>query len=475
VKISRIDVPDFVMSVCRRLTAAGYQAVVVGGAICDSLTGKTPHDWDLATSATPSEVRVVFAGDVRSNNGEDRGTVLVLSEGIPVEVTTFRLDVETDGRNAAVRFTRDLFEDLVRRDLTVNAMAYDPVSGDLFGPGPSGDPSGALEDLRHKCVRFVGDGLARIVEDRLRVKRAIRRTISLDGYLHPSASYAIEQAMALGLLPGPLSAERVRDELLKLLALPGAEQGLRLWKRFGLLKMFLPEVAALDGLVQNKHHVDDALEHTLKMTAFVRPAHAPYPGLTGDLIAHLDLTPEKAACAALRFAMLLHDTGKLSTADYIVDYGNRFIDHERVSAEIAEKVCARLKLDTYLRWLIVAGVKGHMHLPGEGATPKSVRRWARGVGEYAGFVMDIRVADRASVGIELAREALADNAYVDSVLAETPVEVRLPVNGDDVMRALGLTPGPRVGEVMRKLFEIADERPGMSREELLDVLGGMAA
>ena len=115
-----------------------------------------------------------------------------------------------------------------------------------------------------------------------------------------------------------------------------------------------------------------------------------------------------------------------------------------------------------------------MHLPGEGATPKSVRRWARGVGEYAGFVMDIRVADRASVGIELAREALADNAYVDSVLAETPVEVRLPVNGDDVMRALGLTPGPRVGEVMRKLFEIADERPGMSREELLDVLDGMA-
>lgn len=473
-KISRIDVPDYVMNICRRLTDAGYQAVVVGGAICDSLSGRSPHDWDLATSATPKEVRQVFVGDVRSNNGEDRGTVLVLSEGIPVEVTTFRLDVETDGRNAAIRFTRDLLEDLVRRDLTVNAMAYDPISHNLYGPGPDGDPSGALEDLRNKCARFVGDGLARIIEDRLRVKRAIRRAISLGGYLHPTASYAIDQAMGMDLLPGPLSAERVRDELLKLLSLPGADKGLRMWKRFGLLKMFLPEVATLDGLKQNVHHVDDALEHTLKAMASARPMHAPYPGLNGYMITHLDVSPEKAAFAALRFALLLHDTGKLATADPREGYGNTFLGHEAVSSEIAAKVCARLRIDLDLTELIVAGVKSHMHIPGEDGQPKTIRRWARGVGDYAGFVLDIRAADRASVGAEHASVALADNTYVDSILNETPVEVRLPVDGNDIMRILGLKPGPRVGEVMRQLFEIADDRPGMTRDDLLLCLGDMA-
>ena len=473
-KISRIEVPGYVMRICRRLTDAGYQAVVVGGAVCDSLNGRVPHDWDLATSATPKEVRQVFVGDVRSNNGEDRGTVLVLSDGVPVEVTTFRLDVETDGRNAAVRFTQDLLEDLVRRDLTVNAMAYDPITGELFGPGPNGDPSGALEDLRNKCARFVGDGLARIIEDRLRVKRAIRRAISLEGYLHPTAVYAIDQALEMGLLPGPLSAERVRDELLKLLSLPGADKGLRMWKRFGLLKMFLPELAALDGLKQNMHHVDDALEHTLKATANVRPAHAPYPGLSGDLITHLDLSPEKAACAALRFALLLHDTGKLATADLREGYGNTFLGHEVVSSEIAAKVCARLKMDSDLTALIVSGAKSHMHIPGEDGQPKTIRRWARGVGDYAGFALDVRAADRASVGIEHARAALADNAYVDSILNETPVEVRLPVDGNDIMRVLGLKPGPRVGEVMRQLFQIADDRHGMTRDDLLLYLDEMA-
>ncbi len=473
-KISRIDVPEFVMSICRRLTNAGYRAVVVGGAVCDSLNGEKPHDWDLATSATPDEVRAVFTHEVRSNNGEDRGTVLILSDGVPVEVTTFRLDVETDGRNAAVRFTRDLLEDLVRRDLTVNAMAYDAVTGELFGPGLNGDPSGAMEDLRNKCVRFVGDGLTRIVEDRLHVPRAIRRMVKLDGYLHPTAAYAIERAISMGLLPGPLSAERIRDELMKLLALTGAEKGMRLWKRFGLLKMFLPEVTALDGLTQNVHHIDDALEHTIKALGFVRAGHTPYPGLE-SLVLHLDLTPAQAARSALGLAMLLHDTGKLETREYHEGYGNSFLRHELVSAEIARRVCSRLKMDNGLSDLVVAGAKFHMHIPGEDSSPKSVRRWARGVGGCTGFVMDMRLADRASLGIDLARAALADNAYVDNILAETPVEVRLPISGDDVMSVLGLKPGPQVGEIMRKLFEMADENPGMSRDDMLSALGGLSA
>jgi tRNA nucleotidyltransferase (CCA-adding enzyme) len=144
------------LATIRRLQAAGYRAVVVGGAVRDALRGEEPHDFDVATSARPGEVRAVFGEAVYAMGGEEYGTVLVAAlpgEG-PVEATTFRRDLAADGRRTVVAFADDLLTDLERRDLTVNALAYDPVAGRLYGPGPGGDPAGALADLARGARRL---------------------------------------------------------------------------------------------------------------------------------------------------------------------------------------------------------------------------------------------------------------------------------------------------------------------------------
>ncbi|MGO9829029.1 MAG: CCA tRNA nucleotidyltransferase [Myxococcaceae bacterium] len=228
-------VPAGVLDVLERLQGAGYEAYLVGGCVRDLVTGRVPNDWDVATQALPAEVQRLFRKVIPT--GVAHGTVTVLVPGGQVEVTTYRVETGyTDGRRPdRVEFRRDLVEDLARRDFTINAMAFEPKSGELR------DPFGGLEDLARRTVRCVGDAVARFGEDGLRPLRAVRFATVLDFELDALTESAIPGAIPVFRKVAP---ERVRDEFLKLLLAPGVAHGLRVLESTGLLSAAFPELVA---------------------------------------------------------------------------------------------------------------------------------------------------------------------------------------------------------------------------------------
>jgi tRNA nucleotidyltransferase (CCA-adding enzyme) len=222
-----------VVDIAGRLEAAGFEAWCVGGAVRDALLGGTPLDWDLATTARPDQVQALFGRKRTIPVGIEFGTVSVLDEaGVPHEITTFRRDVQTDGRHAVVEFGASLEDDLARRDLTINAIAFRPRTGDLR------DPFGGRADLEARLVRAVGDPDARMREDRLRALRALRFAARYEFAIDP-ATYAAVGRSAPYL--SRLSAERVQQELVKTMEqVPRPGSALRLWRETGALAVLLP-------------------------------------------------------------------------------------------------------------------------------------------------------------------------------------------------------------------------------------------
>ena len=235
VALERARVPPGVLDVLGRLQEAGYEAYLVGGCVRDLVSGRVPNDWDVATQAIPGEVQKLFRRVIPT--GVAHGTVTVLVPGGQVEVTTYRVEAGyADGRRPdRVEFRRDLVEDLARRDFTINAMAFDPKSGELR------DPFGGLEDLARRTVRCVGDAVARFGEDGLRPLRAVRFATVLDFVLDAPTESAIPGAIPVF---RKVAQERVRDEFLKLLLSPAVERGLRLLASTGLLAAAFPELVA---------------------------------------------------------------------------------------------------------------------------------------------------------------------------------------------------------------------------------------
>jgi tRNA nucleotidyltransferase (CCA-adding enzyme) len=231
--LASAHIPQGVLSVVEQLQAAGHEAYLVGGCVRDLVAGREPKDWDVATQALPAEVQRLFKKVIPT--GLAHGTLTVLVSGGQVEVTTYRVEVGyADGRRPdRVEFRRDLVEDLARRDFTINAMAFDPRSGQLR------DPFSGLLDLERRVVRCVGDASARFGEDGLRPLRAVRFATLLDFALDPATEAAIPSALEVF---RKVARERVRDEFLKLLLAPGVDRGLRLLASTGLLGAALPEL-----------------------------------------------------------------------------------------------------------------------------------------------------------------------------------------------------------------------------------------
>lgn len=233
--LSGAVVPRGVLDVLERLQSAGHEAYLVGGCVRDLVSGRVPHDWDVATQAVPADVQRLFPKVIPT--GIAHGTVTVLAPGGPVEVTTYRVEAGyADGRRPdRVEFRRDLVEDLARRDFTINAMAFDPRASELR------DPFDGLEDLANKTVRCVGDAVARFGEDGLRPLRAVRFATVLDFALDAATESAIPGALDVF---RKVAQERVRDEFLKLLLAPGVARGLTLLSTTGLLTTAFPELDA---------------------------------------------------------------------------------------------------------------------------------------------------------------------------------------------------------------------------------------
>jgi tRNA nucleotidyltransferase (CCA-adding enzyme) len=440
-------IPPEVLAVCQRLRQAGHAAFIVGGSVRDLLIGRPPGDFDVATSAPPEATLRVFGSRYAVPTGLAHGTVTVLA-GEPgdarhVEVTTFRGEgAYLDGRRpSTVTFGATLAEDLGRRDFTMNAIAYDPVAGTLI------DPFDGQGDIARKLVRTVGDPVLRFTEDGLRPMRGVRQATQLGFAIEAATQAAIPRTLDSF---RKVSAERIRDELRKLLLAPVPSSGIETMRATGLLAEVLPELLATVGCQQNRFHQHDVYQHTLATLDAALP----------DFV--------------LRLAALLHDLGKPSTQAPREDAPGEFsfFRHEQVGAEMAGAICARLKLSGSERDSIVALVSGHMFFYTPEWTDGTIRRFVRRVGpELVPQLFALREADVASrsPGEDREKETrelrarIAQVAAADAALRVTD----LAIDGKEVMRLLAIPPGRRVGEVLEALLEKVLDDPSLNERETL--------
>ena len=436
------SVPDRVSHVLRTLADAGHEVALVGGVVRDRLLGLDHRgDWDGATAARPEEVVALFEGATWENRF---GTVTIGADPA-VELTSYRAEGAYRDRRRPdeVRFGVSLTEDLARRDFTINAMAWLPIDLDA-GRGRLVDPHGGQSDLEARLLRAVGDPRERFAEDALRLIRAARFAGRFDLAIETATEAAIrEQAATVR----HVSAERVRDELLRILDRdPTPSRALTLLERLGLLVVVLPEVAALRGIPQAKAVPGDALDHSLRAVDAAQASEPP----------------------VLRLAALLHDIGKARTL-----HDGHFIGHERVSAEMAAEVLRRLRVPRALSERIVGVVRHHMYDYEPAWTDAAVRRFVRRLGEVdRELLFDLRRADNAASGVgpagdENQAELEARIAAQVSAEPELLVDHRLAIDGYDLQRELGLEPGPEIGAVLDRLTELVLDDPSQNRRDLL--------
>lgn len=432
-------VPEQVLTVAKRLTERGFRAFLVGGCVRDVLRGTAPRDWDIATSATPQDVQRSF--DKVIPTGIAHGTVTVLSRGTHVEVTTFRTEgAYVDGRRpTSVEFKTDINEDLSRRDFTINAMAFDPVNRELA------DPFGGQADLAAKLLRAVGDPLARFGEDGLRALRAVRFAAVLGFSVDARTFEAIGKTLHVF---KKVSAERVHDELVKLLLSPRPKQGLQLLFQSGLLAAFLPEVAELSGFIRGMPH--DLFEFSAEAVA------------------------QTPAVEELRLTALLAEIARPRTVTE-TSGAIAFPDHERLGAQMARDALLRLKFANKVIDKVSLLVGEHGIAVAAPMSDGQLRRFVARVG--AGHIDDLFTvlkAQRQALGNpgRLA-ELQAFELRLRAVLAEKPAldPKALALNGGDIMRVLNVGPSPVIGDATRFLMELVFENPALNqREELADAL-----
>jgi len=442
-------VPPAVMGVLRTLRGAHKQAWLAGGAVRDLLRIaegeklKPPQDFDVATDARPEEVQRLFPRTAPT--GIAHGTVTVLAdEEHKVEVTTFRGEGPyLDGRRpSSVVFLGDIEGDLARRDFTVNAMAWDPVAGELR------DPFGGARDLRQGLLRAVGEPLDRFREDGLRPLRAVRFASTLRLALDRQTERAIPQALDVF---AKVAWERVREELSKLLVRGDpASRGIRLLRRTGLLARIVPELLEGVGFEQNQYHAYDVFRHTLRAVDF----------------APRDLT--------VRLAALLHDVGKPRSAQPPEPRGEHtFYKHEFLGEEMTREILLRLRYPHREVERVALLVREHnwYYLPEW--NDATVRRTIARIGPDAlPALWQLRGADLRARG-RLVREGLENQQQLE---ARFDAELRraaalkvtdLAIGGEEVMAVTGIAPGKRVGEILTALLDRVLDDPDLNTRNTL--------
>lgn len=442
-----IHIPTGARKIIARLEQHGYEAYIVGGCVRDSLMGKRPSDWDICTSARAEEMMALFEDKRVIPTGIQHGTLTILAEDGAYEVTTFRIDGEyLDHRHPkSVAFTRELAEDLSRRDFTINAMAWHPERGliDLFG---------GVEDLRDRLVRAVGDPVQRFNEDGLRMLRMVRFATVLDFDYDPATYDAVRKQ---GHLLQYISKERIQVELNKILLAAHPARGLEDLYTLGMYPYIIPLMCHTVGFAQRGgHHFLDVFEHSLLAVGVIAP----------ELV--------------LRLTMLLHDIGKPFVWDSSESLSyDRFDDHAAVSAKLAGKILRDLKYDNATRKDVVELIAHHndILLP----DPVNVRRALARLGEVqTRRLVQVKVADLIAHDLAGEREKiLALFAEISDVIGEvvargdcTSVKA-LAIGGQDMM-ALGLS-GRAIGQMLNAALELVLEKPEMNtRETLLNWVRG---
>jgi tRNA nucleotidyltransferase (CCA-adding enzyme) len=431
------------LEVLHALWRSGHAGFLVGGGVRDALLGRSTTNWDLATDATPDRLLELFPDGTYQNRF---GTVLVRSEPIPVEVTTFRVDhrYADHRRPDQVTFTDDPVADLARRDFTVNAIAWGWAPGGSPG-GTAGpdflDPTGGRADLDRRLLRAVGEPDERFDEDALRMLRAARLAAQVDLSIDPPTFDALRRHAAD---VAWVSGERVGSELRRLLTSGRPSVGLRILSDGGLLEHLVPELAAQRGIPQAKIAGNDLWDHTL---------------LTVDAAAERHATDERMALAAL-----LHDAGKPETfAD------GHFRGHAEAGAVIARRWLAAIAYPARDAEHVARLIEEHMFEYAPRWSDAAVRRFIRRVGaDRVDELLALRELDNIGSGLA------PDAGHLDELrrrIAEqrdAPLTLRdLAVDGNDVLREVGGSPGPWLGRVLDRLLDSVVRDPARNHRDRL--------
>ena len=432
-----MKLPEYVGHCVRRLENAGFAAYAVGGCVRDALLGIEPHDYDLCTAASPEQTQAVFEHEKLVLAGLKHGTVgIITPEGV-VETTTFRTEGGyADARHPDwVKFVPTVEEDLARRDFTVNAMAWSPARG-------LADPFGGQTDLKNRILRAVGDPERRFREDALRILRGVRFAVRFGLTVEPETEKAM---FRLAPLMEKLARERVFDELCKLLPLVTAEDLIRFAP---VLTAVIPELAPMVGFDQHSpHHAYDIYTHTAHVVENTPP----------DLV--------------LRWAALLHDTGKVPTFTRDETGRGHFYGHAKESAAIADAVLRRLKAPTELREQVTELIG--LHMTRLEPDKKVIRRWLGRLGsETMDSLLTFQKADMVSKGVSKDSE-MAQHLHLRDLVAQVQAEDAclglrdLAINGND-LKSLGYE-GKAIGACLARLLDaVLDERLPNEREALLE-------
>ena len=439
----KFKLPSPVIKVLQTLERDKFEAFVVGGAVRDLLTHVPVTDWDFTTNATPEQIQKLFPDSFYDNRF---GTVGVKFDEQVLEITTYRSESGYSDRRRPdrVKWGKTIAKDLTRRDFTVNAMALTDKLEII-------DPFHGQKDLKQKIIRAVGQADKRFNEDALRMLRAIRIASQLGFLIEPKTLEAIVKNSAL---IKQISAERVRDELLKIIASPFPKEGLQLMFNAGLLAHILPELIATRGIDQAGHHTKDVWNHSLD-----------------------SLAASPSAETIVRLATLLHDIGKPVVKSSREGKKITFYNHEVVGARMAKTIARRLKLSkkqTDLLWLLV---RWHMFQYEPKMTDKAIRRFITRVGrENINKMIQLRVGDRVGGGSQASSWRLREFQERIKQVLYKPFDINdLKVDGTDAMNILNIKPGPKVGKILKKIFnEVLADAKKNDREYLLKKINDFA-
>jgi putative nucleotidyltransferase with HDIG domain len=432
-----VQLPKFVLEILKKFEKAEFKIYVVGGAVRDLIIKKDSDDWDFTTNATPEEILKIFPDGFYDNKF---GTVGISHESSPhpFEITTFRHEsgYSDQRRPDKVIWGKTLEEDLKRRDFTINALALKKQEGTKNGYELI-DPDPGQKDLAKKLIRAVGEPSERFSEDALRMMRAVRIAAELNFSIEKKTLEAIKTNAKL---INKIAKERVKDELIKILASPTPYEGIVIFRKVGLLQEIIPELEKTFGVEQKspgRHHVHDVGTHSF-----------------------LSLKNCKSTDPIVRFATLIHDIGKPQTYKKIPNGTITFYNHEVVSTKIARRISERLKLSKKQSEKLITLVRYHQFTVDERQTDKAIRRFIRKVGkEYIKDMLDLRVGDRLGGGAKETSWRLEEFKKRLIEVQKQPFTIHdLKISGNDVMKELNIKPGPEVGKILEKLFEEVENK-----------------
>jgi tRNA nucleotidyltransferase (CCA-adding enzyme) len=417
-------IPNFVSYILSRLKLAGHQAYIVGGAVRDFCLKRPITDWDVATTATPSEIKTIFRDTRLFALKHD--TVTLVDSANHFEVTTFR----GEGNN--------IEDDLGHRDFTINAMAFDLETGEIL------DPRGGKTDIKQRLLKAVGDPEARFREDPLRLLRAVRFATELNFRIEPETVSTLNQMAPLLLR---VAAERIRDELMKILVSPKPSTGFKLSVKTGVLKYVLPELLEGYGMRQNSYHRYTVFRHIMETLDRVQPV------------------------PVMRLTALFHDIAKPRVREKC-DGKWRFLGHEKASAVLCEEIMDRLKFSREMTRKVINLIANHMIGYDSGWSDGAIRRLIRRMGQED--IMDLIEFRRA----DILAHGLGDQKM--DLLAELKKRIMnqlngpmagttqgLAVDGYNIMDFMGISPGPKVGRILKELMEKVTDHPEMNNKETL--------